>query len=124
LKHSKVKISDVLERLYGKYNHRSFIKPDPLQFVYKYSNPRDTEIAGFLAAELAYGRVRQIEKDLNDLFGRMDEGPYAFVRSFCRVERKRMARVFLNRLFRRLSSHFCWPWKSRYLNFINQALTG
>jgi len=90
LKHSKVQIRDVLERLYGKYHHRSFIKPDPLQFVYKYSKPGDMEIAGFLAAELAYGRVQQIEKDLNDLFGRMGEGPYAFVRGFGRAERKRL----------------------------------
>jgi uncharacterized protein (TIGR02757 family) len=90
LKHSKVQIRDVLERLYGKYNHRTFIKPDPLQFVYKYSNPGDMEIAGFLAAELAYGRVQQIEKSLNDLFGRLGESPYAFVKGFGKAERKRL----------------------------------
>jgi hypothetical protein len=43
-------IKTVLEKLYDKYNHREFIKPDPLQFVYHYSKPRDMEIAGLLAA--------------------------------------------------------------------------
>jgi len=84
-------IKDVLERLYTRYNHRRFIKPDPLQFVYKYSNPADMEIAALLAAELAYGRVQQIEKSLKNLFGRMGESPYAFVRGFGKAERERLS---------------------------------
>jgi uncharacterized protein (TIGR02757 family) len=86
----QINIKKVLEQLYGKYNHRTFIKPDPLQFVYKYSNPKDMEIAGFLAAELAYGRVQQIEKSLTELFGRMDKSPHAFVWDFGKAERKRL----------------------------------
>lgn len=90
MRYSKVQIRDVLERLYGKYNHRTFIKPDPLQFVYRYSDPADMEIAGFLSAGLAYGRVQQIEKSLTELFGRMGESPYAFVKGFGKAERKRL----------------------------------
>ncbi len=75
-------IKDALERLYGKYNHRDFIKPDPLQFIYQYSNRPDMEVAGFLAAELAYGRVLQIQKSLTNLFGRMGDSPFQFVRNF------------------------------------------
>jgi uncharacterized protein (TIGR02757 family) len=82
-----IKTKDVLERLYRKYNHRDFIKPDPLQFVYQYSNPADMEVAGFLAAELAYGRVQQIEKNVTCLLGCMGESPFEFVRNF--DERKR-----------------------------------
>jgi len=78
----RVKIKDVLERLYGKYNHRDFIKPDPLQFIYQYSNRPDMEVAGFMAAELAYGRVLQIQKSLTNLFGRMGDNPFQFVRDF------------------------------------------
>ena len=62
-------IKTVLEKLYYRYNHYEFIKPDPLQFVYRYSNPQDMEIAALLAAELAYGRVQQIQKSLTDLLG-------------------------------------------------------
>ncbi|UCC22311.1 MAG: TIGR02757 family protein [Planctomycetota bacterium] len=90
MRYSKVQIRDVLESLYGRYNHRTFIKPDPLQFVYRYSDPADKEIAGFLSAGLAYGRVEQIEKSLTELFGRMGESPYAFVRGFGKSERKKL----------------------------------
>ena len=75
-------LKDVLKRLYAKYNHFELIKPDPLQFVYKYSNPRDMEIAAFLAAGLAYGRVQQIEKSLENLLGRMGDSPFEFVLCF------------------------------------------
>jgi len=76
------RISRVLESLYARYNHRHFIKPDPLQFVYNYSAAGDMEIAAFLAAALAYGRVRQIEKSLTDLFERMGPSPGCFTRNF------------------------------------------
>jgi len=74
-------IKDILERLYTRYNHKKFIPPDPLQFVYRYSAPADMEIAGLLSAVLAYGRVQQIEKSLTDLFGRMGKSPFEFVRN-------------------------------------------
>ncbi len=84
-------IKDVLEKLYSKYNHRDLIKPDPLQFVYRYDNPSDMEVAAFLAADLAYGRVEQIQKSLTNLFKRMGESPYAFVRGFGKAERKKLS---------------------------------
>ena len=69
-----VEPKSLLERLYAKYNHRSFVPPDPLQFVYRYPDPRDAEIVAFLAAALAYGRVAQIHRSLGNLFGRMGRG--------------------------------------------------
>ena len=83
-------IRDILERLYRKYNHRNLIKPDPLQFVYHYSDSRDMEIAGLLSAALAYGRVEQIQKSLKKLFGIIGESPYEFVRNFNQAKRKKL----------------------------------
>jgi uncharacterized protein (TIGR02757 family) len=80
----------VLEKLYTKYNHRQLIPPDPLQFLYRYSGFADREVAGFLSAVLAYGRVQQIEKSLNDLLSRMGESPSAFVKNFGKIERERL----------------------------------
>lgn len=85
-----LQIKDVLEKLYAKYNHRKFIRPDPLQFVYQYSRSEDMEIAGFLAASLAFGRVVQIEKSVSSLLGRMGESPYEFVKDFGESERKKL----------------------------------
>ncbi len=75
-------IKGILERLYKKYNHYELIKPDPLQFIYRYKNPADMEIAGFLAAALAYGRVQQIEKSLTSLMEYMGSHPSSFTRNF------------------------------------------
>jgi len=86
----QVIIKDALEKLYRKYNHRDLIKPDPLQFVYRYDDPSDMEVAAFLAADLAYGRVEQIQKSLTNLFERMGESPYAFVKDFGKAERKKL----------------------------------
>ena len=72
----------LLEKLYAKYNHRVFVPPDPLQFVYRYTERRDMEIAAFLASALAYGRVRQIERSLNQLLDRMDNAPFHFTSHF------------------------------------------
>lgn len=83
-------IKDVLERLYGKYNHRELIKPDPLQFVYRYSAPADMEIAALLATELAYGRVQQIQVSLTDLLGRMGASPFEFVLNFDKQKRRKL----------------------------------
>ncbi|MHC4624764.1 MAG: TIGR02757 family protein [Planctomycetota bacterium] len=90
MKASKAKnrqLTDILEKLYAKYNRRELISPDPLQFVYKYSEPADMEIVGFLASALAYGTVQQIEKSLANLFERMGRRPSEFVRSFDRKRR-------------------------------------
>jgi uncharacterized protein (TIGR02757 family) len=76
------KIRNVLQRLYVKYNHRRLVKPDPLQFLYRYSEPMDVEIVALLASALAYGRVQQIEKSLSRLFEHMGGSPYIFVRDF------------------------------------------
>ncbi len=83
-------LQDALDTLYRRYNRRELIKPDPLQFVYRYSDPADMEIAGFLAAALAYGRVAQIEKSLDRLLGKMGKSPAAFVRGFDKTGRKEL----------------------------------
>jgi uncharacterized protein (TIGR02757 family) len=83
-------IKSVLDKLYKKYNHRDLIKPDPLQFVYRYDKPSDREIVALLSADLAYGRVEQIQKSLTNLFERMGESPYEFVRGFGKAERKKL----------------------------------
>jgi uncharacterized protein (TIGR02757 family) len=73
-----VETKALLEGLYAKYNHRAFVPPDPLQLVYRFPERADAEIAAFLASALAYGRVRQTERSLTELFDRMDWSPCDF----------------------------------------------
>jgi len=81
-------IREVLEKLYKRYNRRELINPDPLQFLYRYSDPADIEITAFLASALAYGRVQQIEKSLDNLLGRMGDSPSDFVINFDKDKRQ------------------------------------
>jgi len=60
-----------LEDLYGKYNRREYVHPDPLEFLYNYDDPRDREIVGLVASSLAYGRVRQILRSVASVLDRM-----------------------------------------------------
>jgi len=83
-------LKETLERVYERYNHRRCVGADPLQFAYRFADPRDVEIAAFLAAALAYGRVQQIERSLNDLFARMDGSPHEFVVNFSDAQRVRL----------------------------------
>ena len=68
-----------LDGLYDKYNHREFVHPDPLEFLYRYDDMKDREIAGLIASSLAYGRVAQILKSVNLILGKMSPSPYRFL---------------------------------------------
>ena len=70
-----------LESLYAEYNKRCFISPDPLQFLYNYENTSDREIAGVIAASLAYGRVTQILKSVEKILDSIAPSPAAFINS-------------------------------------------
>ena len=78
----KLELKRVLDNLYVKYNHRRLVKPDPLQFLYRYSKRADVEVVGLLASGLAYGRVQQIEKSLSRLFEYMGKNASDFVLNF------------------------------------------
>ncbi|MCE5330187.1 TIGR02757 family protein [bacterium] len=58
-------LGEQLQELYERYNNRSFVHPDPLEFLYNYDYIKDREIAGLIASLLAYGRVRQILKSVS-----------------------------------------------------------
>ncbi len=55
-------IHKLLESLYKKYHKVEFVHPDPLEFVLKYSDPEEQEIAGIIASSFATGRVASILK--------------------------------------------------------------
>jgi uncharacterized protein (TIGR02757 family) len=69
----------VLEELYRRFNRRDCIAPDPLELLYRYRDVRDREIAGLIAALLAYGGVRQIVASAGDALARMGGAPGDFV---------------------------------------------
>ncbi|MFC1462976.1 TIGR02757 family protein [Verrucomicrobiota bacterium] len=68
-----------LDRLYRKYNRRKYVSPDPLQFLYDYTDVRDREIVGLIASSLAYGRVAQILRSVETVLEPMGPSPRAFL---------------------------------------------
>jgi uncharacterized protein (TIGR02757 family) len=73
------RLREGLEDLYRRYNHRSFVHPDPLEFLYDYPDVRDREVVGFVGASLAYGRVAQILRKVSLVLERMGFSPRAFL---------------------------------------------
>jgi uncharacterized protein (TIGR02757 family) len=61
-----------LERLYRRYHRREYVHPDPLEFLYRYPDVRDREIAGLVSASLAYGRVAHILNSVSVALEGMD----------------------------------------------------
>lgn len=72
-----------LDILAKKYETPDFIKNDPVQFVHKYKNKKDIEIAGFIASLVSYGSREQFIKKLNQLFNDIAQNePYNFIQNF------------------------------------------
>jgi len=69
----------ILDSLYNKYNRKTFVSPDPLQFLYGYDNIDDREIVGLIASVLAYGKVTQILKSTNVILEKITPEPSVFL---------------------------------------------
>ena len=61
------------------YNTPQFIETDPVQIPHQFSKKEDIEIAGFLAATIAWGNRKSILKNANHLMDLLDRSPHDFV---------------------------------------------
>ena len=68
-----------LEEKYRQYNSPEFIEKDPVYIPHIFSRKEDIEIAGFLAAIIAWGQRKTIIANALWLMERMDFTPYEFV---------------------------------------------
>jgi uncharacterized protein (TIGR02757 family) len=71
----------LLDRLYRQYCGAA-APDDPIDCVRAYPAPHDREIAGFIAAGLAFGRVASILASVRAVLEPMGASPAAFVRDF------------------------------------------
>ncbi|MGH2664806.1 TIGR02757 family protein [Flavobacterium sp.] len=63
------------------YNHPDFIESDPIQIPHQYTLKEDIEIAGFLAATIAWGNRKMIINNAQKMMALMGNSPYDFVMS-------------------------------------------
>jgi len=61
------------------FNQPAFIAEDPIQIPHSFERKEDREIAGFLAAIMAWGSRRTILAKAGELLSRMDSLPYDFL---------------------------------------------
>lgn len=71
-------LKDFLEEKYLLYNNKSFIPTDPIQIPHQFTKKEDIEIAGFLAATIAWGQRKSIINNSNKLMLWMDNAPHDF----------------------------------------------
>ena len=70
---------ELLEEKAAFYNNPQFIETDPISIPHLFSRKEDIEIAGFLAATLAWGQRVTIINKSRELMNRMENTPYDFV---------------------------------------------
>jgi uncharacterized protein (TIGR02757 family) len=72
-------LKDFLDEQLVRYNQPSFIKQDPISIPHSYSKQQDVEIAGFLAAILAWGQRKVSIQKTKQLLSWMDYEPHEFI---------------------------------------------
>ena len=91
-------LRDTLEYLHDKYNRPEFVECDPISIPHAFYDVRDREIAGLLAATIAWGNRRAIVRSARRMVEYMDGAPYDFV---CNASEGDLARLrtFVHRTF-------------------------
>ena len=93
-----------LEQVFASYHRKELLSSDPLEFVHRYSDPWDQEVVALVAAQLAYGNVRQIRASVARWLSLMEQAsgsPRAFVRERLRDSRVRESmQGFVHRIHR------------------------
>lgn len=84
---------DALRAEYGtEYRDR-----DPIRFAHRYAASADREIAAFLSALLAFGKVEVVLRNLEDVFRRLGPRPAETLRGIRKPSATRLAREFRHR---------------------------
>lgn len=95
---SREEMRELLERLHDRYNNESFIEADPISVPHSFTRPVDREIAGFLAATIAWGNRRAIVQSAHRMMRYMDNAPEDFVRNATETDMEYL-RTYVHRTF-------------------------
>src|SRR6266542_3581430 len=98
-------LKEFLEEKVEQYNRPSFIEHDPVSIPHHFSSKEDIEIAGFLAATIAWGQRPVIIRNANKLMEQMDLSPYEFVLTASPKELKKLD-AFVHRTFNGVDAKF------------------
>ncbi len=77
-------LTPFLESVHARYHRLDWVGSDPIEFVLKFKDPWDQEAVALVAAQLAYGNVKQIRRAIADWVERVERAsgsPAEWVRS-------------------------------------------
>lgn len=94
----KKEIIDLLEEKYIQFNTIDFIENDPILIPHLFHKKEDVEIAGFLAATIAWGNRKSIIKNATNLMAMMGNSPHEFVMEHSNKDLKPL-QTFVHRTF-------------------------
>lgn len=102
---TNTELRDFLNTKYDQYNRPNFIESDPVSIPRQFTQKEDIEIAGFLAATIAWGQRVTIINNANKMMKLMGNSPYDFVMS---AKQKDFARFddFVHRTFNGVDAVF------------------
>jgi len=78
-KRSVEELKDFLDEQVEQFNQPSFIEHDPISIPHAYKKKQDIEVAGLMAAVLAWGQRVTIINKSKDFLQRMDNSPHDFL---------------------------------------------
>ena len=79
MKLRKSELKEFLDEKVELYNRPSFIEHDPISIPHRYTGKGDIEIAGFLAATLAWGNRKMILKNSVRMMEILEDSPFEFI---------------------------------------------
>jgi uncharacterized protein (TIGR02757 family) len=89
-------LKETLDRLYADFNYPDSAQ-DPIQIVRRYARDDDREVAGFVAASLAFGRVSSVMQSIGRVMEVIGPEPAAYVRRFDPARDARAFRSIVHR---------------------------
>jgi len=79
MKFKRHELKEFLDEKVVLYNRPSFIEYDPISIPHQFTKKQDIEIAGFLAATIAWGNRQTIIRNANRIIKILDHSPYEFI---------------------------------------------
>jgi uncharacterized protein (TIGR02757 family) len=98
MKLKKHELKEFLDEKVALYNQPAFIESDPISIPHQFTKKPDIEIAGFLAATIAWGNRKMILRNANRMMELLDHSPYEFIMNSSNDEIEMIER-FVHRTF-------------------------
>ena len=101
---SLFELKPYLDEINDQVERPEYIHHDPVQFMHRFNEKCDCEIAGFFAATMAWGRRDIVVAKVDDLLKRMNMKPYNFVMNYTPSDYERFL-TFRHRTIKPIDIH-------------------